>query len=70
MMSAIIVGAANGTVAADGNVNDAPETASEGENLLSPVTDLHYAALPSHKPIDETHVHQILGVGNHPAETV
>ncbi len=35
MTSTIIVGAANGTVAADGNINDAPETASEGEITIS-----------------------------------
>jgi len=70
MTSAIIVGAANVPAAANDNITDAPESASEGENFLSPVTDLHYAALPSHKPIDETHVHQLLGVGNHPGETV
>jgi hypothetical protein len=31
---------------------------------------LHYAALPSDKKIDEGHVHQILGIGNHSEKTV
>jgi len=36
----------------------------------APVVNLHYAALQSDKPIDEMHVHQILGVGNHSKEHV
>jgi hypothetical protein len=65
--------AAAARASSDHDNNDSEEEKWEDSNKptdICPVTNLHYAALPSSKPINVMHVHQILGIGDHSPKEV